>query len=264
MYDTLRPELLTATPEQRQMMADDPTAVVSRELFFENQFPYMELRRPFILGTGVAQWKATRAHWFIRLLEDKGKLARLYTQNIDGLDFQTGISSSKLVSVHGTMHSVHCEGCGADYPRHDFVDAVKASIKDIYAVDPSAPLVSRTIPCLDCGKPLVKPSTVLYGGSMPSAFFQAVKEDFPASVDLLLVMGTSLTVMPAASLVNLTGPNCRRVIVDRNPVAYLQHPKAGEGANLDFFLEGDCEDCVTELVNALHWEEDLQRLLNAQ
>lgn len=50
MYDSLRPELLTATAKQRTMMKMDPTSVVSWDLFQENQLPYLELRRPFILG----------------------------------------------------------------------------------------------------------------------------------------------------------------------------------------------------------------------
>lgn len=51
MYDTLRPDLLTATPEQREAMRLDPTAVVEKSLFLRNSFPYLEVRRPFILGT---------------------------------------------------------------------------------------------------------------------------------------------------------------------------------------------------------------------
>ena len=62
MYDTLKPELLTATDEERNVMRHDPTAVVSRELFESNQFPYHELRRPFILSTGTGKWKPTIAH----------------------------------------------------------------------------------------------------------------------------------------------------------------------------------------------------------
>jgi NAD-dependent deacetylase sirtuin 2 len=45
MYDTLKPELLTATAAQRAQMASDPTSVVSRDLFTQNPFPYLELRR---------------------------------------------------------------------------------------------------------------------------------------------------------------------------------------------------------------------------
>ena len=59
MYDTLRPELITATDEQRRLMALDPTYVVEKDMFMQNQFPYMEVRRPFILGVRDRKWKPT-------------------------------------------------------------------------------------------------------------------------------------------------------------------------------------------------------------
>ena len=56
MYDTLRPELITATAAQRRAMAADPTAVVLKDMFFANAFPYLEVRRPFILELfGIAK-----------------------------------------------------------------------------------------------------------------------------------------------------------------------------------------------------------------
>ena len=58
MYDTLRPEKLTATSVQIQRMQQDPTQVVNLEMFSENQFPYLEVRRPFILGM----------YWFCMIL----------------------------------------------------------------------------------------------------------------------------------------------------------------------------------------------------
>lgn len=66
MYDTLRPELLTASAEERVAMTADPTAVVSWDLFRHNPLPYLEVRRPFILGVAEQRWKATLSHWFVR------------------------------------------------------------------------------------------------------------------------------------------------------------------------------------------------------
>ena len=105
MYDTLQPNLITAQPWQRQLMEADPTYVVERQMFFSNPFPYLEVRRPFILGTRDQKWKATLAHRFIELLHEKtDKLTRVYTQNIDGLDHQcTNIPKEKIVNVHGTI-----------------------------------------------------------------------------------------------------------------------------------------------------------------
>ncbi|KAK3261204.1 hypothetical protein CYMTET_29875, partial [Cymbomonas tetramitiformis] len=153
MYDTLRPDLLTAQDRDRERMMDDPTAVVSKDLFFRNPFPYLELRRPFILGTGDRKWKMTIAHAFQRLCYDKDLLHRVYTQNIDGLDFQANIPRDIVINVHGTMGSVSCEHCKKAYPIEQFRDDVRRNIKDIYNTDPQAPLESSLILCPQCGQP---------------------------------------------------------------------------------------------------------------
>ena len=80
LYDTLKPDLITATAQQRNEMRSDPTAIVDIDLFSLNQFPYLEVRRPFILGTHLKKWKPTLGHFFIKVLADKGKLRRLYSQ----------------------------------------------------------------------------------------------------------------------------------------------------------------------------------------
>ena len=71
----------------------------------ENAFPYLEVRRPFILGTAQQKWKATISHHVFDLLHQLGKLTRLYTQNIDGLDFQV-VPRDKIVPVHGSLGTV--------------------------------------------------------------------------------------------------------------------------------------------------------------
>lgn len=99
MFQTLKPELITATNKQKLKMKNDPTQVVDISLFSENQFPYLEVRKPFILGIYEKKWKSTISHYFIRVLYDKGILRRLYTQNIDGLHSQTGLFFFKFILI---------------------------------------------------------------------------------------------------------------------------------------------------------------------
>lgn len=68
-------------------MSAEPTAVVSWELFQQNQLPYLELRRPFIISSNKQppDHKPTLYHFFAALLHKKGLLIRSYTQNIDGV-----------------------------------------------------------------------------------------------------------------------------------------------------------------------------------
>ncbi len=257
MYDTLKPELLTATESERKAMTNDPTTVVSWPLFKQNQFPYLELRRPFILGISDQKWKPTATHIFMRICHDKGILKHVFTQNIDGLDYQTGIPSEKVISVHGSMGQINCEGCGQEMPQLQFNAAVKANIKDLYGIDPDAPKKSTNILCDKCHKPLVKPNTVLYGRSLPSKFFEALKEDFPSGggfINILFVVGTSLTVHPAASVPQHATASMK-VLVNVDEVGQFDFSN-GETSR-DIFLQGKCDEMFVNLAAECGWLEEM-------
>lgn len=259
MYDSLRPELLTATETQRRMMRADPVHVVTREMFFQNQFPYMEVRRPFILGVQSQQWKATLSHWFMKFLEEEGLLKRVFTQNIDGLDYQTGIKRQLVTNVHGSIANVSCEGCGREVPFDVFCQKVKTQIKDIYNVDPTAPKESSEIRCPACNKALVKPNTVLFGSSLPGAFFEELPQLDEA--DLLIVAGTSLVVSPANSVVNYVPSTCCRLIVNKEPVGQDLGIRYGSWAVQDVWTgEKSCDEAFMELIQLLGWQEKVKRI----
>ena len=295
MYDTLRPELITATEHQRNLMRMDPTYVVEKDMFMSNPFPYLEVRRPFIVGTLEEKWKATIAHRFVELLERHGKLKRLYTQNIDGLDFQcAGIPPEKIVAVHGSIGEVACESCGAPCDAASFVEKVRTQIKDIYdGQGPSgAPEESRPILCEKCGRPTVKPTTVLFGGQLPARFFSCMEADLRGSADsaeegggedddddsgggyeggaaaartstttggpdLLIVAGTSLVVSPANFVAQDVPDRTVRLVVNREAVGQELGIRYGGDATRDVFAQGDCDDVFLKLIDLLGWRSDL-------
>ena len=264
MYDTLRPELLTASAAERAAMCRDPTMVVSWELFKDNQFPYLEVRRPFILGVGAGTWKATAAHYFAKVCEDKGLLVKLLTQNIDGLDYQTGIPDAQIVPVHGSLGRAACEFCSAEVDFATFQEAVRTQIKDIYSEDEDAPAESTPILCESCGRAGVKPSTVLYGRSLPDAFSEVCDSELP-SAELLIVAGTSLTVSPANSVVRRVGKRCFRVLMNREKVGEdlgLKFKSTKRGRR-DVFVEGECDEGILDLVEQLGWLDDLAQYRDA-
>jgi NAD+-dependent protein deacetylase sirtuin 2 len=261
MYDTLRPELITASEHERRLLKQDPTNVVSWDMFRNNAFPYLEVRRPFILGTRDRKWKTTIAHRFAELLHAKtNKLTRIYTQNIDGLDLQCDeIPRDKIVTIHGTIGASACEGCGEEADHDAFCEQVRTNIKDIYQLDPDAHVESTPILCKNCHKPLVKPRTVLFGRNLPPEFFLCAEQDLP-KLDLLIVAGTSLVVSPANSLVPAVPKKTIRVIVNRDPVGselgivYQENPSDGR----DFFAQGECDEVFLELTKELGWLDDLK------
>jgi NAD-dependent SIR2 family protein deacetylase len=232
----------------------NPTAVVDIRLFQYNQFPYLEVRRPFILGTASRKWKPTASHYFFKVLDDKQLLQRLYTQNIDGLDYHTGINKSKIVSVHGSIEMIECEFCKTSYDMNEFQQQIRTKIKNIYDIyDLEAPVESSNIICSKCKKPGIKPATVLYGTNLPSLFFQKKLEDFPHNVDLLIIAGSSLTVQPACNLVKEVNDQCPRILINRDLVG----TELGISSDRDQLILSDCDDGFIELAKQLGWLHEL-------
>ncbi|XP_044281963.1 NAD-dependent protein deacetylase sirtuin-3, mitochondrial isoform X2 [Varanus komodoensis] len=109
-----------------------PEAIFELNYFFHNPKPFFMLAKELYPGN----YRPNYAHYFLRLLLDKGLLLRLYTQNIDGLERVAGIPPDKLVEAHGTFASATCTVCQRSYPGEDFrvepfaslAGAVRASV----------------------------------------------------------------------------------------------------------------------------------------
>ncbi len=118
-------------------------------------------------------------HKMLKKLEDIGKLKAIITQNIDGLHTKAG--SKTVYEIHGTIFKNYCIKCHKEY------DA-----KYIFN--------SKGIPKCECNG-IIKPDVVLYGESLPEdAFTNGIKAI--SNADMLIVMGSSLTVYPASSMID--------------------------------------------------------------
>jgi NAD-dependent SIR2 family protein deacetylase len=261
LYDTLRPGLLTATTEERDAIRMDPTLALDTVLFLQNPLPCLELNRPFILGTRDRVWKATLAHRFVELLHVKtGKLTRLYQQNIDGLEGQCEkLPREKIIMVHGSMDEAECAACRQKSNFHTFCSQVEEKIKDLSGLDPKAPESSSPIACDLCSYEAMKPSIVLFRSPLPEIFFHSAQQDLP-NVDLLLIIGTSLAVAPANSLVYRCPQTTMRVVINREPVGFRLGIDYSEHAKRDYFAKGDIDTVLLELVIELGWLDDLKEI----
>jgi len=121
------------------------------------------------------------AHETLAEMERRGHLDAVVTQNVDGLHGRAG--SERVVHLHGAGQTGVCQRCDHAEPVEGVADRV----------DPESPPH-----CPDC-EGVLKPDTVLFGESLPS---DAVREarTLVETADVLLVVGSSLTVEPAASL----------------------------------------------------------------
>ena len=262
LYDTLRPELLTASAEERALIESDPTLALDKGLFLQNPLPMLETKRSFILGTYEKKWKATLAHRFVELLHTKlGKLTRLYTQNIDGLEYQTSIPKEKMVNVHGSMGKAACEVCKHGMDFDQFCGKVRTNIKDITGQDVDAPTESTPIVCDKCGNPTVKPSIVLFRGSLPKVFYKRSAKDLP-DTDLLIIMGTSLSVAPANSLVFRIPPTALRLVMNNEPVGRRLGIDYSQYAFRDVWAQGSTDESCLNLAEKMGWLDDLALIVD--
>jgi NAD-dependent deacetylase sirtuin 2 len=262
LYATMNADLLTATQSEKDLIRYDPSIALDNRLFLQNQLPCLEVNRQFLLGTRDQMWKATLAHRFVELLhKNTNKLVRLYTQNIDGLEDQCShLPREKVVPVHGTMDQADCGMCRNEADFEQFCRDVRRNIKDITGTDPTAPTESKHIPCHICGYNTLKPSIVLFKSNLPQRFFELLPRDVEEA-DLLLVIGTSLKVAPANSIVYRVPKTCLRVLVNRDPVGIPLGMQYGPYAERDYFAEGDIDATMLELMTHLGWLNELEPLL---
>jgi NAD-dependent deacetylase len=159
-------------------------------------------RQKAAVWPGMRSAEPNAGHRAFVELERRGRLSALITQNIDGLHQRAGQSPGLVIELHGTMAEALCLDCGDRTP----IDAALGRV-----------LGGEAAPdCEHCGAPL-KPATVSFGQAMPA---REVERAVSAcrECDLLLAVGSSLVVYPAASLPLLAKESgARLVIINRTP-----------------------------------------------
>lgn len=303
---------------------DKPESMFDIEFFKSNPKPFIHLAKELFPG----QYDPTTTHHFLRLLDEKGLLLRVYTQNIDGLEFQAGLSENKVIQCHGGFQKSHCIECGQLQDNETIKRDIMAGVE------------SR---CTHCDG-LCKPAITFFGEKLPQKYWDAKGIDFcryenqcafkdcenptiilldgkrsfycrehntngsvivddeliqskdckdsveskqqedadngPISCqcDLLLVLGTSLSVAPVSGLVDDVHWLCPRVLINREKVHCFGEPRPDWPPALtsqDNGFRFDCEDnyrdvdCVMncdeaamKLASLLGWEEDLKELMS--
>lgn len=159
-----------------------PEVIISRSFFDANPVEFYRFYREKLIIKGV---KPNAAHLKLAELEGAGKLDAVVTQNIDGLHQAAG--SKRVYELHGSTLRNFCMKCGRSYSIDFIADSV------------SAP---DGLPhCTKCGG-MIKPDVVLYEEGLDRATLDGAAKAI-AGADMLIIGGTSLTVYPAAGLVDL-------------------------------------------------------------
>lgn len=144
-------------------------------------------------------------HRALVALERSGRLRAVVTQNIDGLHLRAGHDPSRVIEIHGTLFEVECLGCARTTTMRENLDRVDAG-------DPDPA-------CLACGG-IQKAATISFGQALKPQVLDAARAA-ARDCDLMLAVGTTLQVQPAAGLAEVaTGAGARLVVVNRDPTPY--------------------------------------------
>ena len=159
-------------------------------------------RRKFAMDDLYRDAQPNRGHRALASMVATGKMTAVVTQNIDGLHQASGIPDDRIVELHGNGTYARCLSCGE---RHELDE-----VRPIFEATGEAPL------CALCGG-IVKPATISFGQAMPEEPMRRAQA-LARTCDLMLVLGSSLVVYPAAAIPVLAkGHGARLVIVNREP-----------------------------------------------
>lgn len=158
-----------------------PEQIISHSFFMQNPVEFYRFYRAKLLPKGI---KPNAAHIKLAELEAAGKLSAIVTQNIDGLHQMAG--SKKVWELHGSTLRNFCMDCGAFY--------------DEKIIEESENAPDKLPHCPNCGG-LIKPDVVLYEEGLDQNVIEGAVNAI-SEADTLIIGGTSLTVYPAAGLVN--------------------------------------------------------------
>ena len=170
-----------------------PETIISHSFFLKNPEYFYRFYREKMLPLG---FEPNVTHRVLARLEQEGHLAAVVTQNIDGLHQKAG--SRNVFELHGSTLRNYCQSCGKFYDA-DYI------------------LHSDGVPHCTCGG-LIKPDVVLYEEGLDQRTLRGAIEAIGAA-DVLIVGGTSLTVYPAAGLIDYyTGD--KLVLINRDATPY--------------------------------------------
>ena len=170
-----------------------PEYMLSNMCFYNETDLFYDFYKKYMIVDNIVP---NNTHNYLKKLEDSGKLKCVITQNIDGLHKLAG--NKNVYEIHGSIYRNYCIKCHKEYD----LNYVKNS---------------NGVPRCDCGG-IIKPDVVLYGEMLPEEEYNnSIK--YISKCDMLMVLGTSLTVFPASDLINYFRGKYL-VIINRDSTSY--------------------------------------------
>jgi NAD-dependent deacetylase len=159
-------------------------------------------RRKFNVDATIQQARPNAGHQAVARLVERGKVASVITQNVDGLHQVSGVPDEQIIELHGNTTYAKCLDCGERYELQP--------IREAFLEDETLPV------CSQCSG-IIKTATISFGQAMPVVEMRLAEEEVHAC-DLFISIGSSLVVYPAAGFPTLAKQKgARLVILNRDP-----------------------------------------------
>ncbi|KAI0129479.1 DHS-like NAD/FAD-binding domain-containing protein [Xylariales sp. AK1849] len=245
---------------------EDPQEVFSIDLFREDPTIFYTVAKDILPNTK----KFSPTHAFIAMLQAKGKLLTNYSQNIDNIEANAGISPEKLVQCHGSFATATCQKCGHNVIGETLFADIKAGKiprcdKCIVTLRANGATKRKRSKRSSSGRRsrynsddtdddddfdipqagVMKPDITFFGEPLPSEFHDRLVKHDRDLADLVVVIGTSLKVAPVSEVVPFLPPHIPQIYISRTPVSHV---------NFDIDLLGDCDVVVAELCRRAGWD----------
>ena len=178
----------------------DAEKIFDVHYFFSDPSFYYSHSKDFIYG--LEQKEPSVVHIALGKLEERGFCKAVITQNIDLLHTKGG--SKKVIEIHGSPQAHYCPNCQSSSGAEEAVLNGAVKKNGFMEFNEAAAVVQKgELPrCKKCNA-VLKPAITFFGESLPVQALAAAEKEAAAS-DLMLVLGTSLTVFPAAGLPQIT------------------------------------------------------------
>ncbi|KDR68003.1 hypothetical protein GALMADRAFT_79039, partial [Galerina marginata CBS 339.88] len=238
---------------------DDPQQMFDIQYFRENPSGY------FVPDSQIypSNFVPSPCHRFIKAVEDRGKLLRNYTQNIDTLETLAGVKT--VLQCHGSFATASCLQCRQRVPGSNIeadIMSHRVPLCKVCNTAASTPIKSKRKKSKKKAKGewdsdvedesdapeyppgIMKPDITFFGEKLSDDFDRSLAED-RWKVDLLLVIGTSLKVSPVAEILSHLPHSIPQILINRTPIRHI---------NPDIVLLGNADNIILHLCKELGWE----------
>ncbi|MDR2192794.1 MAG: NAD-dependent protein deacylase [Endomicrobium sp.] len=194
----------------------DADKIFDLDYFLQNPQYYYEHTKDFIYG--LESFKPSIIHNLLACLENDGIIKAVLTQNIDMLHQKAG--SKHVLELHGSPAKHYCLNCKKEYAFKEIVPIVKSG---------------KTPLCKDCGA-VIKPDIIFFGERLHEKTLAAAQEETDKA-DLMIVLGSSLVVNPAAYFPFETARKGGKLIIVNDQPTPLDNFAALKFDDLEKFAE---------------------------